>query len=188
MRISVAGIPGMQKKIIMKSKLTITLVLLGALVFAGGVIAKEAANKSASPAPAQAGALSAQDKSFMAKAAKGGMMEVEWGKWAAQKGQSPDVKKFGNRMVTDHSKANNELMALAAKKGVKLKNEKVAGKWTSDKDYVEMMVKDHEQDLAEFQNEAKNGTDADVKKWAGDTAKVIQKHLTMIKDIHSKMK
>ena len=119
----------------------------------------------ASPAPPEAGPtaektkkggnLSAKDKSFMMNAAKGGMMEVEWGKLAAENAQSADVKKFGNRMVTDHSKANEELMALAQEEGVKLPSEKAGGKWKSDKDYMDMMVKDHEKDLAEFESEAK---------------------------------
>src|SRR5689334_17454408 len=59
------------------------------------------------------GKLSGKDKTFMMNAAKGGMMEVEMGKVAAQNAKHPDVKKFGNRMVSEHSKANNELMALA---------------------------------------------------------------------------
>src|SRR5690348_11596671 len=58
-----------------------------------------AANKADT---AKKGNLSAKDKKFMMNAAKGGMMEVEWGKLAAQNGQNADVKKFGNRMVTDH--------------------------------------------------------------------------------------
>lgn len=115
-------------------------------------------------------------------------MEVEWGKWAAQNVQNADVKKFGNRMVTDHSKANNELMALASKKGVKLSASKVSGKWKSDKDYMDMMEKDHQKDWNEFQAEAKDGTDPDLKKWAGDTSKMIQKHLTMAKEIQGKLK
>ncbi len=56
----------------------------------------------------------------MRKAAKGGMMEVAMGRLAAQNAQSDDVKSFGKRMVTDHSKANDELKSIAAKKGVKL--------------------------------------------------------------------
>ena len=138
--------------------------------------------------PKATGALSAKDKSFMKDAAKGGMMEVEWGKWATQKGQSPDVKKFGNRMVTDHSKANSELMSLAATKGTKLPSEKMSGKWKSDNDYMDMMVKDHEKDLAEFQDEAKNGSDPDLKKFADKTSKVIQKHLELAKETQSKLK
>ena len=99
-----------------------------------------------------------------------------------------DVKKFGNRMVADHSKANNQLTALAQKKGVAIKSEKVKGKWTSDKDYMAMMVKDHQEDWAEFQAEAKNGTDPDLKKWAGDFSKVIQKHLELAKQTQAKLK
>jgi len=53
----------------------------------------------------------------MRKAAKGGMMEVAMGRLAAQSAQSDDVKSFGKRMVTDHSKANDELKSIAPKKG-----------------------------------------------------------------------
>jgi putative membrane protein len=134
------------------------------------------------------GNLSAKDKSFMTKAAKGGMMEVEWGKLAAANAQNAEVKKFGNRMVTDHSKANDELMSLAQEEGVKLPAEKPTGKWKSDKDYMDMMVKDHEKDLAEFEGEAKDGSDPDLKKFAEKTSKVIQKHLTMAREIQGKLK
>ena len=132
--------------------------------------------------------LSMRDKDFMKDVAKAGMMEVEWGKWASEKGEHAEVKKFGSRMVTDHSKANNELMSLASKKGVKLPEHKSHGKWKSDKDYMDMMVKDHEKVLAEFQGEANEGTDPDVKKWAGKTSKVIEKHLAQAKQIQSKLK
>src|ERR1700719_4033696 len=131
-----------------------------------------APNKSAAPA-AKASKLSGADKTFMLNAAKGGMMEVEMGKMAAQNAQNADVKKFGNRMVTDHSKANGELMGLAKEEGVALPGAKSPGKWKSDKDYMGMMVKDHEKDLAEFQNEAKSGSDPDLKKFADKYSKVV---------------
>lgn len=156
--------------------------------------AKLAGNPNAEPttAPAKQSSagkqLSAQDKTFMMNAAKGGMMEVEGGKMAAQNAQNADVKKFGNRMVADHGKANSELMALAKADGVSLPGPKSPGKWKSDKDYMDMMVKDHEKDLAEFQKEAQSGNDADLKKFADKTAKVIQKHLEMAKDIQGKLK
>ena len=148
---------------------------------------KRPPKKDAAPAKA-AGKLSDKDKTFMMNAAKGGMMEVEWGKLAAQHAQSADVKKFGNRMVTDHSKANNELMALAKEEGVSLPGAKAAGKWKSDKDYMDMMVKDHEKDLAEFQAEAQNGTDPDLKKFADKTSKMVKKHLDLAKETQGKLK
>lgn len=132
--------------------------------------------------------LSDKDKLFMKKAAKGGMMEVAMGKLAEQNGQSPDVKSFGQRMVTDHGKANEELKKIAADKNVKLPEKESKGSWSSDKAYIDMMVKDHEKDLAEFQQEASGGTDPDVKKFADDTSKIIQEHLQLAKDTQSKLK
>src|SRR6266487_2765684 len=150
--------------------------MAGSLSFAGLALAQESpATKSSS--------LSVKDKTFMRKAAKGGMMEVAMGRLAAQNAQSDDVKSFGKRMVTDHSKANDELKSIAAKKGVKLPTEK----WSSDKAYMDMMVKDHEKDLAEFKEEANTGTDSDVKRFAEDTAKVVQEHLDLAKATQSKL-
>lgn len=135
-----------------------------------------------------AGNVSAKDKAFMRKAAKGGKMEVAMGQMASEKGQSEDVKSFGKRMVTDHSKANDELMAIAKKKGVTLRPRAPKDEWKSDKEYIDMMVKDHEKDLAEFQEEAKNGDDADLKKFAEETSKTVQKHLDLAKETQGKLK
>ncbi len=109
------------------------------------------------------------------------------GRQAEQNGKSDDVKSFGKRMVTDHSKANDELKSIAEKKDVKLPSKEPSEKWSSDKAYMDMMVKDHEKDLAEFQDEAKNGSDPDVKKFAEDTAKVVQEHLDLAKQTQSKL-
>jgi putative membrane protein len=152
----------------------------------------DAASSSPAKSPANNASLSAKDKSFMNEAAMGGMMEVEMGKMAQQKGKSDDVKKIGSRMVADHTKANNELMAIAKKKGVDLSKVKPKshsmGDANFDKDYINMMVKDHEKDLSAFQAEAKNGTDADVKAFASKTSGVIQKHLEMVKAAQAKLK
>lgn len=151
----------------------------------------EQPSASTSKSPAQS-ALSDKDKSFMKEAAKGGMMEVDMGKMAQQKGKSADVKKIGGMMVADHTKANNELMGIAKKKGVDLSKEKPAphsmGDANFDKDYLDMMVKDHEKDLSAFQAEAKNGSDADVKAFASKTSAVIKKHLDAVKAAQGKVK
>src|SRR5260370_25746120 len=151
------------------------------------------ANKDVSPAPAKGAAtagskLSAADKTFMMNAAKGGMMEVEWGKLAAQNGRNADVKKFGNRMVTDHSKANSELMALAKEEGVTLPGAKSPGKWKSDKDYMDMMVKDHQADLAEFQKQAQTETDPNLKPFATKNPKHFTHPLYLTNSTHTKLK
>ena len=144
-----------------------------------------AANTKGAPAK---GALSAQDNQFASEAAKGGMMEVAGGKAAAKNAKSADVKQFGNRMVSDHSKANNELKAIIAKKGLKLPGASGAPKWSGDKAYMDMMVQDHEKDLAEFKTEASKGSDPDLKAFASRTEKVIADHLKMAKKIDGTLK
>jgi putative membrane protein len=134
-------------------------------------------------------------------AAQGGMLEVQLGQLAADKGASQEVKDFGSKMVTDHSKANDELKAIASSKDLTLpdkldskhqaaidKLSKLSGA-AFDKAYVSAMVKDHKGDDAEFAKEAKSGGDADIKAFAGKTDEsVIKMHLQMIEGIQSKMK
>ena len=170
----------MKSKVTIISRCSLLALIVASFSLAGVALAQE------SPA-AKSSSLSAKDKTFMKKAAKGGTMEVAMGKLAAQSAQSDDVKSFGKRMVTDHSKANDELKSIAAKKGVKLPSKEPSEKWSSDKAYMDMMVKDHEKDLAEFQEEASTGTDPDVKKFAEDTAKVVQEHLDLAKQTQSKL-
>ena len=136
---------------------------------------------------AASGSLSEKDKTFVRKAAKGGMMEVAMGKLASERGQSADVKKFGERMVPDHSKANQDLASIVEKKGVKLPSKERSTTWKSDKDYMNAMVKDHEKDLAEFQKEARDGNDPDIKEFAERTAKMVQEHLELARETQSKL-
>jgi putative membrane protein len=140
------------------------------------------------------------DSSFVNEAAIGGMAEVELGKLASTKGANPEVKKFGQMMVTDHSKANDELKALATKKGWKLPTELDSSHKATldsmrskagadfDKDYVEDMVDDHEADVKAFEDKAKNATDPDLKAFAEKTLPTLRKHLDAIKAIQAKMK
>ncbi len=115
-------------------------------------------------------------------------MEVEMGQMASEKAQSPEVKKIGKMMVTDHTTANSELMAIAKARGVALNEKPAMGAWKSDKEYLAMMAKDHQKDLAEFQNEAQNGNDPELKKFASKTSAVIQRHLERVKGVQGKMK
>jgi putative membrane protein len=140
---------------------------------------------------------SGSDSEFAKKAAEGGMAEVAAGRLASTKGQSASVKSFGQRMVTDHSKANDELKAAAAKSGVTLpstssqKQKEDATKLAQmqgaqfDKEYSQMMVKDHEEDVALFQKEASSGSDPNLKAFAQKTLPTLQEHLKMAKDMES---
>lgn len=135
--------------------------------------------------------MSAQDHNFIMDAAMGGMMEVELGRIAAQQGASDAVKQFGQRMVDDHGKANQELMSLAQSKGMTLpaaideKHQKDVTKLSSlsgaefDREYTKMMVSDHRKDVSEFEKQSTHGTDADLKAFATKTLPTLKEHLQM---------
>ncbi len=138
-------------------------------------------------------------KSFMDEAAQGGYAEVEMGRLAVQKAHDPEVKKFGQMMIDDHSKANEDLKKVAGSKKVSLPSDMGESKATFDKlkglsgsdfdkAYVDAMVEDHESDVSAFQKQADNGSDPEVKAFAVRTLPVLKKHLEAIKAIKAKLK
>ncbi|HEV7681521.1 MAG TPA: DUF4142 domain-containing protein [Pyrinomonadaceae bacterium] len=142
--------------------------------------------------------LSDDDRTFMMEAATGGMAEVEMGQMAAAKGQSAKVKSFGQRMVRDHSKANAELKQLAMHKGVtlpaELTPEQMIGKEKLsnlsgadfDREYMMMMVADHDKDVKAFADKSSNAADPDLKKFATKTLPTLKVHQRMAKTINVK--
>ena len=133
----------------------------------------------------------AADETFVTKVAKGGMAEVELGKLAAEKASSDEVKKFGQRMADDHSKANDELKTLARSKNITLPSEigpqekalrdrlmKLSGP-AFDQAYMKAMVSDHVKDVNEFKMESKSGKDPEVKAWAAKTLPTLEEHLAL---------
>jgi putative membrane protein len=147
--------------------------------------------------------MSHKDKKFMEKAAAGGTMEVTVGKLASEQASMDDVKKFGQMMVDDHSKANKELGDFARSKGVDLKDgmekgtkdaQKMSVKLEKkkgsdfDKEYIHEMVEDHEDDVKAFEDASKDCDDADLKAWADKMLPTLKQHLQMAKDLQAKMK
>jgi len=129
------------------------------------------------------------DLEFILEAAQGGMGEVELGKVAAQQGTSDEVKKFGQRMVDDHSKGEEELKTIAQHRGITLPSEldskdkalmtrlsKLHGS-SFDRTYMRNMVTDHKQDVAAFRHEATSGKDPEVKAWAAKMLPTLEEHL-----------
>lgn len=137
------------------------------------------------------------DRAFFEKAAKSGMKEVEISQSTLDHLSNPQVKSFAQMMVSDHSQANQELMALAAKKGVTLPSkelkydEKWSKKATKDKDldhdYVEQMVDDHEEAVKLFEKASKSD-DAEIAAFAQKTLPTLQHHLTMARDLKKMVK
>jgi putative membrane protein len=135
------------------------------------------------------------DKNFLTHAAQGGEAEVELGRLAQQKAADAQVKAFGQRMETDHSKAGSELRALIAQKGLTvpgglppqemaLKNrlDKLQGS-AFDRAYMRAMLDDHTKDVREFEMAAKS-TDSDIKAFAEKTLPTLREHLKMAQETY----
>ena len=127
------------------------------------------------------------------------MAEVELGQLATEKGSSDDVKKFGQRMIDDHGKANDQLKQIASSKGVDLPSEpsaknkatkdrlsKLSGE-QFDKAYMTDMLQDHKKDIAAFRRESTSGRDQDVKSFATQTLPTLQDHLKDAQSIAPKV-
>lgn len=142
----------------------------------------------------------AADNTFVNKAAMGGMAEVEMGQLAAQHASDAKVKEFGQRMVDDHSKANDELKKIASQKSETVpttldpKDQAAIDRLSRlngaqfDRAYMDQMVKDHRQDIAEFKREGQSGDDPDIKAFASKTLPTLQEHLRLAEAAQKEVK
>ncbi len=140
------------------------------------------------------------DKDFVTNTGKGGKAEVELAQDALNHATNADVKSFAQKLVDDHTKANGELEQFATSHGVTIPTEvqskakevkerlmKLTGK-SFDQAFVKQMVDDHTSTIKAFEDESKNGTDADLKAWVDKTLPALRDHLKMAEDLAKKVK
>jgi putative membrane protein len=194
----------------MKKLSSIMMIALAALAFQacknGAKDSKAAADsanvtKDTSHNSAATGgiAVDKDDAKFATTAANAGMTEVNAGKMAQDKAVNPRVKSFAAMMVTDHTKAGDELAAIAKTKNITLPpgpdadSQKAADDLAKksgkdfDKAYVNQMVDDHKKAVKLFEDASKNCKDPDLKAFAAKTLPTLKMHLDSIKAIHDKM-
>lgn len=170
----------------------IVCIMVSALMFISmscGDTRKDSAEMAEDQNEEALGNKSDDDAEFAVEAADGGLMEVQLGTLAVTKASSPEVKQFAQMMVDDHTKANNELKALAQQKNItlpttlgnenqrKVENlrEKTGAEF--DKEYMDLMVKDHKDDIDEFEDQAQRGNDPELKSWASSKVAALRQHL-----------
>lgn len=180
----------------MHRSVPLALTLTAALAISACQASEEAATTAKSAAQAQSSAtLSTTDATFINTVAMAGNAEVTFGQLAASKATRGDVRQFANRMVTDHTKGNQQLMALAQQKDITPSQgmdtmhqtlyEQLQAMSGSDFDnaYMKSQVQDHEMVVETFQTEADSGSDADVKGFAQQNLPTMQQHLQMARSI-----
>jgi putative membrane protein len=137
------------------------------------------------------------DKTFAMTAAQGGLAEVQDGQLAAQKAASPQVKQYAQKLVTDHSRANDQLQQIAQQENLTLPTQPSSTEQAQDKRltgltgsafdsaFVSGEVRDHQQTIALFQREATSGHDPALKDFAQKTLPVLRQHLQMAQSLGS---
>ncbi|GAA4442468.1 hypothetical protein GCM10023091_29380 [Ravibacter arvi] len=139
-----------------------------------------------------------KDAEFAMKAANGGMAEVQLGEIAQTKGVDPKIKEFGKMMVDDHTKANDELKALASAKGIALPagpDEETAKAITDvsskngrdfDKAYAQQMEKDHEKTVKLFEDGQEDVQDTEIRAFIDKTLPVLRSHLEQSRNLNKR--
>jgi putative membrane protein len=188
----------------MKMRWVTVAVMVAAVALAPAVMLAQTAAPPAADKKAERGPdkskLSSGDQKFVKEAYESNLAEVELSKLATERGSNDTVKQFGQRMITDHTKANEELTKIAQEKGVstpegldskhKKLRDRLAKLSSSDFDraYADEMVKEHRKAVKEFQREADKAKDPDVKSWASKTLPTLQDHLKQAQAMEAQVK
>jgi putative membrane protein len=143
---------------------------------------------------------SGSDQQFVTKAGAAGLAEVNLGNMAVKQSNNAAIRKFGQRMVDDHRKANKELIRLANKKRYTLpatmdrKHQDLANRLARlkgdefNRAFMTHMLDDHKEAVDLFSDESKNGKDSDLKSWAGKTLPTLKEHLKMARSLAEEVK
>lgn len=129
------------------------------------------------------------DRTFVAKVSQGGMYEVALGKVAETQAMAQDIKDSGNSEVHDHTLVGDKLKAIVEANGMEFPTylnaefqarlDKISA-LPSDKfdtAYLRDMKKIHDADGATFAKEASSGTNPDLRAFAAETYRIVQRHL-----------
>jgi putative membrane protein len=167
---------------------------------ATGSESQNAQSTEGGASPGGTGKLNSADQDFVLNVAKGGQAEVELGRVASERATNPSVKQFAEKMVTDHIAANSKLQQVAQAKGITLPNEapdeenRLKQQLTQmngpefDRTYMQHMVQDHQKDVSEFQREASDAQDPDIKNFAASTLPTLKQHLELAQTTEKKLK
>jgi putative membrane protein len=139
------------------------------------------------------------DEKFLWKAAQANFAEMEAGRLAEASAGDAEVRRFGQRMVEDHRRAQADLTDLALKKGFRVptradeSHQKDASKLAEhsgakfDREFMSQMVSDHKKAVSLFEDAAKDGKDPDVRDFARTMTPTLRDHQKMATDLKDRI-
>ena len=154
--------------------------------------------KSASPSVS--GADANADHKFLLMAAQGNLAEIQMAQLAKQKSQNNQIQNYAQRLIEDHTTANNQVMQIVQKKGLTMpktppadamammKKMKGMSGAKFERAYMQDMIKDHTKDIADYSNEAQHGYDDDIKQYAATTLPTLKAHLDLVQTLSNPTK
>jgi putative membrane protein len=184
--------------IMMRLLTTTAAVAVGLLVAAPSFAQTSPSNPAGHAATAAKDTLNQEDKNFVKEAGTGGMAEVELSK-IAQKSENADVKSFADRMIKDHTAANQELTTIVTSLGAETpkaldsEHERMRDKLQTlhgkafDDQYMRDMVEDHNKTVKLFQQEERSGHNTELKQFAQKTLPTLEQHQKMAQELSHKL-
>jgi putative membrane protein len=139
------------------------------------------------------------DRHFVRKAEDGYMLEAALGERAAERAASADIQRFGRMMANCNTFAGNRLMEIAKNNDLEVHTDmdredreailhlsKMEGP-DFDREYMNQVIKDQEDNVKLFEQMAKEVTNPDLKCYAQQTIPLLRRHLQMARDIYGKI-
>jgi len=115
--------------------------------------------------------------------------EIAAGMLATQRSTRQDVRAYGMKLVKDHTKANQDLLPLAAKNkwvlagSADTKHQAIGEKLSRlqgadfDREFLSHMIMGHKEAIRMFEAQSKEGKDADVKSLVQTMLPTLREHL-----------
>jgi putative membrane protein len=150
-------------------------------------------------ATSKANAATDQDKQFLAKASQANVDEIKLGELAEHKATDPAVKAFAHKMVVDHTALGRKMKPFATEWGLTVPTTMDSDhqdEWNKlnglsghdfDKEYIDAMVKDHDQAYDLFNDEVNSTQDAKFKVAVEHGKSVIAAHKNMAHNLQGKL-
>jgi putative membrane protein len=141
----------------------------------------------------------ADQPNFLADAIRGNVSEVKLGQLAAERGESQQVREYGDMLRKDHTKSLERASSLANEIGVPALTELTAQQQKQfeslqklsgeefDTTFLSQMVREHQSDIAKFSAQAQSGSDPEVMAFAKETLPTLQAHLQHAQSIQSNL-
>lgn len=153
------------------------------------------ANKTSGQESTNRSNMAVPGRLFVQKVAQNDLAEIKMGSLAKEKGGTPAIRDFGERLVGDHTKNLDQLKALAQEQHITLptepnqtqmidyKNLSTLNTNEFDKKFARHIVNDHVRAVTEFKAESKNGTNPQIKAFAKKSVPVLETNLRLARNM-----